>query len=298
MGSELRFLPPERAPSIDEAMTSCPTEYALRSNDENDVIFLGGSSCRCGIDPKRLAGLRAFNLGSIVGLQPRAILATLRIYLQHHRSPRIVVLCLSPITFDFATDDVWSTGVTRHFLLNYGALGGESPPLPESIEYFIRRGISGAFTAHAADLRDVPLMGQEGSTYRTFKRDFLAGHGFIPMPGEHGADHHNGPRETVRIGKEWTPFVRDLSAECRDRGIRLLVLFTPISAEANSARDYSPIDDWCKSLRAEGVTIDPQRVPEIYPPKLMWDSAHLNAGGVEKFMLTVAQGTCRLLPGK
>src|SRR5580693_4556673 len=67
LDSELLFLDPSRAPTIDETMISCPVEYALHSAEANDVVFVGGSSCRCGIDPALLPGLSSFNLGSIVG---------------------------------------------------------------------------------------------------------------------------------------------------------------------------------------------------------------------------------------
>src|SRR5580700_10538509 len=39
--AELRFFEPWRPPTVDEALVACPIEYALRSNDRNDVIFLG-----------------------------------------------------------------------------------------------------------------------------------------------------------------------------------------------------------------------------------------------------------------
>src|SRR5271163_608137 len=60
----LRFLEPRRPPTIDEAAIAHPIEYALGSHEANDVVFLGDSTCRTGIDPRRLSGFRAYNLGS------------------------------------------------------------------------------------------------------------------------------------------------------------------------------------------------------------------------------------------
>ena len=45
------FLDPFRAPTRDEAVLVYPAEYALKSSDYNDVVFLGDSTCRCSIDP-------------------------------------------------------------------------------------------------------------------------------------------------------------------------------------------------------------------------------------------------------
>src|ERR1700734_1639191 len=66
--SDLRFLEPRRPPTNDEAIVPYPVEYALRSNEKNDVIFVGDSPCRCDVDPIQfghVSGRRAYNLGAL-----------------------------------------------------------------------------------------------------------------------------------------------------------------------------------------------------------------------------------------
>ncbi len=156
MGRDLRFLDPYRQPSIDEAMVLCAMEYAVGCNEPNEVIFLGGSSCRCGIDPRQLR-VSAHNLGSHAGLQPQAILLTLRGYLTHHPAPKLVVLCLSPISFDFRDDDEWATAMTTRFVADYGPLLGEPMPVFDTVERFVRARIrSVGYLPQARLARDEP----------------------------------------------------------------------------------------------------------------------------------------------
>src|SRR5271163_1677887 len=46
--SDVRFLDPLRAPTLDEASIALAGEYATRSHEANDVVFLGDSACRQG----------------------------------------------------------------------------------------------------------------------------------------------------------------------------------------------------------------------------------------------------------
>lgn len=88
--AELRFLEPRRAPTMDEAIITYPVEYSLRSQEKNDAIFVGDSTCRSGIDPaefERLTGLRAYNLGSQGKAGPMAYTLTAMAYLSKHPAP-------------------------------------------------------------------------------------------------------------------------------------------------------------------------------------------------------------------
>lgn len=176
MDRDLRFLDPYRQPSIDEAMVLCAMEYAVGSREPNDVIFLGGSSCRCGIDPRLLA-VRSHNLGSHAGLQPQGILLTLRGYLAHHPAPKLAVLCLSPIAFDFRDDDEWASGMTRHLVVDYGAPLGEPAPVLDTAERFVRRGFSQFVNRRKPDPRGIRLRGYEGETYWSYRQKVSDGRG-------------------------------------------------------------------------------------------------------------------------
>jgi hypothetical protein len=97
---QLGLLEPYRAPTIDEATAVIPIEYAIDEHEPNDVVFVGDSTCRTGLDPRlfqKLSGLTAYNLGSSGRLSIWGQFATLTAYLAHHPAPRAVVLCMSPV---------------------------------------------------------------------------------------------------------------------------------------------------------------------------------------------------------
>src|SRR5580704_11538747 len=177
--SDLRFLEPRRPPTVDEAAISYPIEYSLRTNEKNDVIFLGDSTCRCGIDPaefKRLSGLRAYNLESQGKAGPMAFVLTVKAYLLKHPTPRIVVFSLSPLVCELAGD--WRDARMQDRLLgNYGPEVAGLIPRHESLLYFIKRGSLTALAGSSAliagrqeDVRDRPLSGLESHTYRSLDR--------------------------------------------------------------------------------------------------------------------------------
>ena len=62
-----RFLRLSSTPDGSEAVAAIPMEYALKSTEYNDVIFVGDSAPLYAIDPKcfqDLTGLKAYNLAS------------------------------------------------------------------------------------------------------------------------------------------------------------------------------------------------------------------------------------------
>src|ERR1700722_73852 len=77
----LRFLEPFRPPTYDEAVALCPVDYALSDTERNDVIFIGDSTCRCGIKTRqfeKLTSLSAYNLGSFASIGIYSQLLTLQ----------------------------------------------------------------------------------------------------------------------------------------------------------------------------------------------------------------------------
>jgi hypothetical protein len=147
--SALRFLEPRRAPTVDEACVAYPIEYSLRSDEKNDVVFLGDSTCRCGIDPvyfEQLTGLRAYNLGSQGRVGPMGFLVTAKAYLLRHPPPRIMVLSMSPVAFEAEAAGT-ELAMQSRFLANYGPEVPGLLPLKESLLYFIKRGSLAARSA-------------------------------------------------------------------------------------------------------------------------------------------------------
>lgn len=282
---DVRFLDPYRQPSIDEAMVLCAMEHAVGAHEQNDVIFLGGSSCRCGIDPRQLP-MTSYNLGSHAGLQPQAILLTLKAYLAHHPAPKVVALCLSPISFDFRDDDEWANGMTERFVAAYG-----SELTLSTVERFVRRGFGQFITWGKPDLRGLRLRGQESDTYASYHGKVSEGRGFFPI----GEGRNPGCRLPnigldFSISPRWAQLVRDLDRECELHECKLLVFFTPVFRGLTTERDLSEANRWFAKVAAD----NPRVVTKggaiwSVDDELMYDAVHLNRAGVARFMPVVAK---------
>jgi hypothetical protein len=284
----MRFLDARRAPTVDEAEVSCPLEYALHSEEANDVVFLGDSTCHSDIDPGQLHGFSSYNLGSTGGVGPLGILMTGSAYLRHHPRPKAVVLCVSPLRFEVSSR---SGGGSLSFRLvgSYGPEIGGIVPLADSVEYFVKRGATqfGRF----ADRRDDPLWGLERETYHTFQSKSRDSRGFFALPKEHGGRWNvEMPGPATFILPEWTDAIRRLAKACHEAGVTLLIRFGPVWNGISHARDFGQLETWSQQLEASFPCVTVARPIIIARDRdEMWDGLHLNARGVEAFMPVVAK---------
>jgi hypothetical protein len=300
INTELRFFSTWVPPSLDDASAVCPVEYALRTNEANDVIFLGDSTCRTSIDPvrfQRLTGHSAYNLGSLRGIGAEGFVITAKAYLLHHPKPRAVVLCVTPVCFEADARTVGGQ-VWKMFVSNYGPEVSEASPLFERISYFCKRGVLAAsrpsndlrLQGKGADVRDLPLDGLEVETYRTLQRKTREARGFFRLPGAHGRPKGFGKADNVLIRKEWTEGIQRLAQICKEAGVVLMIQFAPISAEVVKVRDLSPLEAWSRELESSyPQTIVARPIVVVYDRPLMWDEIHLNSAGIEKFLPAVAK---------
>jgi hypothetical protein len=305
--SELRFFEPRRPPTSDEALVACPIEYALRSDERNDVIFLGDSTCRIGIDPirfERLSGLRAFNLGSQGRIGPMGFLITGKGYLSKHPRPKLVILCVAPIAFDYGATEIaerMRSTMQERFEANYGPEVPGIIPLRESVGYFIRRGSLSAWAAASdlfrrrdQDVRDVPIDAPVKGppvTFRDIQKSVLQARGFCPVSGEHGPrDMIEFPGEPAKIQPEWDRSVRLLAESCQSMGIPLLIRFSPMPNDLSHVKDFSTIEQWSRSLQSAYANVHIGRPTLLwYDPTLCWDHIHLNTQGVAVYMTYLAK---------
>jgi hypothetical protein len=298
---ELRFLDPRRPPTLNEAVIASAIESALEdSNERNDVIFLGDSTCAFDIDPRRvevLTGLRSYNLGSMGAIGPTGYLITLKAYLAHHSKPRLVALCLWPFAMEVEVQFRKGDEALR-VIENYGPEVSGAVPIHTSLAYFVKRG---AVSFHGEqDRRNEPLLFMASESYVTLKRKFAAGRGFFCLPGEHGE-----PRKIARPGPprlirdEWDTGIGRIVQECEDSGIPLLIRLTPIPASIADARDFSPLADWSARLQSSHHTVTVRALPLLaYDAQLVYDLVHLNARGVAKFAPVIAADVQSVLLGK
>jgi hypothetical protein len=298
--TELRFFYSWVAPTLDEVTVVCPVEYALRTDDKNDIVFLGDSTCRTGVDPvrfERLTGLSAYNLGSLRGIGASGFVITAKAYLLRHPKPRALVLCVTPTCFEVDSGTVGGP-LPGRFAANYGPEVSEIVPLIDRIAYFSKRGVWSVWprvdvakaALHGQDARDVPLTGHEAETYHTLQRKTRDSRGFFPLPGSHGPPKGIGAAEPTLIRDEWDKGIRRIAQICGGAGVALLIQFAPISAQIANARDFSPLETWSRELESTyWQTTVARPIVLIYDSPLMWDSLHLNSAGVEKFLPVVAK---------
>jgi hypothetical protein len=287
----VRFLDPRLTPSIDEAFVSFPVEYALRSTEKNDVIFLGDSTCHDDIDPSTMA-LRSYNLSSLGSIGPLGILLTATAYLDHHPKPRVVVLCIYPLRFEVGSGSAGGH-VIRRLIANYGPeVDGVVPP-QEGIAYFVRRG---ALTLGGRDekgraILDGPLRGMEAETFLTLQNKMSETRGFFALPSEHGGRWTvETPAPKTFILPEWTDGIRRLASLCNRAGVPLVIRFAPIWDGVSKSRDFGLLDEWARGLEAAQPNVTVARpIVLAFERRFMWDAFHLNAAGVEKFMPVVAK---------
>jgi hypothetical protein len=261
--SDLRFLDPRGAPSKGDVIVLFPVEYALRTNESNDVVFVGDSTCRCGVDPtvfQRLSGFSTFNLGGIGPIGPMGFLITAKAYLLKHPAPRIMVLCLSPVAFEDGAEDVnlrLASRLPSRFEANYGPEVPDVIPLEKSLRYFIQRGsldfYRWPFTKTergAVDVRDLPLRDQPKETFRSGMRAKRARRGYDPLEGLHGKICTlQSPGEPVKIHPDWDHNVRQLAETCERMGVPLLLRLAPMPDDLEHQKDFSPLERWSQDLQ-------------------------------------------------
>jgi hypothetical protein len=286
----LRFLEPRRPPTVDEAAIAHPIEYALGSREANDVVFLGDSTCFTGIDPLKLSGLRAYNLGSQGSLGPVGTLITAKAYFENHPPPRAFVVCFSPFRFEASTG--YAGGILPgRFVASYGPEVKGVVPLQKSVDHFLKRGAVGMLAEAQRDVREDSLDGLSSETYWSLQRRTHERRGFFALPGTHGGRWivEQPPPPQLILG-EWDDAIRGLARLCDESGVTLLILFSPIWDELSHARDFSQLDRWARELEATSRRVRAARpIVRFYPRSLMWDAIHLNAAGVEKNMPVVAK---------
>jgi hypothetical protein len=299
--SDLRFLEPRRPPTEDEACIAYPIEYSLRSNEKNDVIFLGDSTCRAGIDPaefERLTGLRAYNLGSQGKAGAMAFVLTVKAYLSKHPRPQMVILSISPLVCEL-DGDRRDAKMRDRLLANYGPEVTGLIPLSESLSYFIKRGSLAAWAApssliagHHDDVRDLTLVGNAPYTYHTLERKIRETRGFGSFPGLH---HHAGAPiiarvpERVIVRDDWQSGVRLLAETCQTAGVPFLFRFSPMPSQCSKWRDYSSVEQWSRDLKSSCPELIVGRPTLLwYDWNLCWDAYHLNAQGVVEYTAALA----------
>jgi hypothetical protein len=291
--SERFFLEAGRPPSGGEGAMAACMEYALFSNEANDVIFVGDSACWNAVDPirlRRLTGLQAYNL-SLPGIGAHSCPLTVRGYLARHPKPKAVVLCLSPLGLEIDSGP-WANALHRLHIYYGLELGGV--PLSESVAYLVRSGVRRL--VGFPDYRGVQLGGVPGPlTYFTQQPAIVAARGFYGRRGRSPLQISPG-KNGVLIREDWDRGIHEVADLCDAAGVRLLILFAPLESQYQTARDFGRLDRWGRELEQTHRALKLQR-PLIVPyeQNLMNDAIHVNIAGAEKFAPIVAKAVQQVL---
>jgi hypothetical protein len=307
--SELRFLEPRRAPSYGEVIVAFPVEYALHSSEQNDVVFVGDSTCRCGVDPaafKRVSGMTSCNLGSIGPVGPMGFWITAKAYLVHHPAPRLMVLNVAPVAFENGAAEIDRHMASRLPSRFEAAYGPEVPgiiPLQKSVQYFIERGAMGFYgrlrrtETGGGDVRDLPLLEYPNETFRSTMRAKLNRRGYDPMLDLHGKIVTvRGSGEPVKIHAEWDHNVRQLAETCQALGVPFLLRFAPMAADVQGQKDLSPLESWLQDLQRCYPKMSVGNPHFLwYDRNLCWDDIHVNSPGAAVYASVLAKDVAHAL---
>jgi hypothetical protein len=286
------FLRNYRAPRDFEAFSFIAMSYAAESHEDNDVVFVGDSALRGGLETRQFeqeTGLKAYNLGSVAWIGIREYTQILDAYLISHPKPRLVVLSVHLLEFGIdkpVPQDVLD--VRARFLWCFGS-GTEDMRPHNSFLYHVRQGfkyVYGLLLGGFEHFADEPIVGNPGETFRTFQHRLSKQRGFGAIP-----DKRKSPKPIRDKVSTLDPFVvsdrckKDLSALIRltaNHGVDLLIRFMPFGGEA---AEHSPrLRAFAMELESQYPTVVVGR-PEVllYDPAVFVDGRHLDSEGIEKF---------------
>jgi WD40 repeat protein len=295
--TDLRFLEPRRAPTFDEAIIALPIEYALHSDEYNDVIVLGDSTGRYCFNPQHfeeLSGMKAYNLSQMGKAGPMGFYLVAGAYLRHHPKPKAIFLCLSPFAFQVGTKQKAGLVASR-FLANYGPEVPGFVPFYKSVEFFAKRGtlqtwrtVQLALGSRLVDPRDLPMFSKRKTdeTYHEFQTRLAEGRGYwvpVELRGP-GWNYPQGwPDQPVKVNDEWDDAVKKLAELCERYKVPLLFRLTPIRKDYKDTYDYSEVVRWTDTLRGyhHMTVIDPTL--DFWDLDWHWDVIHLNGPGAKRF---------------
>jgi hypothetical protein len=300
------FMRISRPPTGEEASAAIPIEYALRSTESNDVIFLGDSAPSHAIDPvyfQELTGLKAYNLASLRPVGINGFLLTAQAYLSNHPAPRVMVLCVCPEVPGGADVD---RVIARRFVRVYGREIRAADPAVDAIvksvvdldgyDVLIRRGAAvvrdylaqlGSMNRH--NFREDLIEGSTTETFNSLERKLRASRGLYKVRALRGlpdAPQYAGVRWSIR--PEWDRAIRALIRLADAHRVLLLIRLAPARTDA-AAEIFDEISSGFRQLQSEfpQIVVNPEVV--FYDEALCLDLWHLNSLGATRFTQLLAK---------
>jgi hypothetical protein len=265
-----------------------------------DIIITGSSRAISHYDPRiieAVTGRTAFNLGRN-GSQTDMQLAVLKTYLAHNRNPKLLLHNLDAFSF-VTTREVYDPAQYVPFLDEpdiYAALHHINPELWWKAKYLPVYGYA------VEDMRFNWILGLRGFFGWSPREDFFSG--FNPRVGHWTADFENfkathGSGASFDIEPAGVGIVEDLIRVCRDRGIKLVFVYSPEYREMqrltkNRAEIFAKFREL--SNRYNVPIWDFSDWDNADNHDLFRNSQHLNAEGAKVFSQDLANRLAKELP--
>jgi hypothetical protein len=293
---ERRFLKNYRLPSWGEMYIDCTMQYVRDSDEKNDVVFLGDSSCVVGIiarEFERQTGLTAYNLGSPGFIGIDGFLLVWRSYLEHHPKPRMVVFCAPPRAFGL-TDDLGWPELRDRFFWSYGpGVGQKIPPHDICLVHYVREGLRGSFGHLMGGVEyytSITHPAFAGKSYNAWKTEVLWQRGFFEKKRIMAEDELPGDlySDPAPISPFFMKHLCELASITRDAGIPLMIRVAPVPL-ANSSEYCARLQCGLSELQMEFSNVKVSQ-PEtlVYQTAFFGDRLHCNRKGAERFTEFVA----------
>jgi hypothetical protein len=281
------------------------TNRLIQGTINAQIVITGSSRAASHYDPRiirRMTGRTTFNLGRN-GSQTDMQLAVLRSYLKHNRQPEVVVHNLDGFSFQ-TTREVYNPAQYVPYL----AENEFYEPLHRIDRDVWKSRYVPLYGYVAADMSFAWVHGLQAFLPLPQREDLIDG--FDPRPAkwtdefaQFRADHPQGVR--WEIEPEGKRLMEGLTALCRDRGIRLLFVYSPEygDMQALTTNRTEVFETFRQIASRDQVPIwDYSNWPHRADTRYFTNSQHLNVEGAEQFSLDLAMNlkqyidSHRLLP--
>ena len=285
------YVPTFRVPLFTESVIEAHMDYALNSNEYNDVIFLGASAALTGIVTnsfEEATGLRAYNLGNVVVIGPDGHLEIFRAYLKGHPKPELLVYTVYPrdLGYESSTD----AHVRDRFVQAYGQVlqAREARPVQDPTFFFsvgfwrlqelVKNGTTHPFDVPRGLLpphREVAQLLAESRGYQQYPQGYVLDLEYL--------DDIRG----VPVSDWYDASFREMAELARHNDIGLMVWIMPIPVPINPVGD-DLVTAWANEFMSAFPEVRIEGLPlQQYDLDLWANASHLNRSGAELFTSTV-----------
>ncbi len=258
-----------------------------------ELLITGSSRALAHYDPRiiqRATGYTTFNIG-VNGSQTDMQLAVLKTYLRHNRQPLLLVHNLDSFTFETTHGGVSNPGLYLPYL--------NEEPLYATLAH-IDRGFWKSrylplYGYAVEDMNFTWLVGFGGLVgWKPRENSYLGFQpGHTPWTGDFESFKRRNP-DGIRwpIEPEGLVAFADLLRLCRERGIPVLLVYSPVyhemqALERNRAEVFARFQEFAER---HGASLwDFSRSPVAFDRAYFYNSQHLNANGAARFSADFAE---------